>query len=140
MPRKGDEIKIIPTHIIGPNKIYVQIVDSMDFTIFQEVELQAIELKKFNEVDGNKSFLNTRDVITNFKETLYFPEFPKLNGFYLARYTDGEIYRVRLKARIGERFEVMPMMLMYSLGQKFGDNHKMHYSSIFPSQPTQKLS
>lgn len=80
MPRKGDEIQIIPTHIIGPNKIYVQIVDTVDFTdftIFQEVELQAIELKKFDEVNGNIliSLMDTRDVIANFKETLYFQSF-----------------------------------------------------------------
>lgn len=64
MPRKGDTIKIIPTHIVGPNKIFVQIIDGMEFTEFtefQEGELQNVEIKKFEPVEGNIQVLNIRN-------------------------------------------------------------------------------
>lgn len=107
MPRSGDVIQIIPTHIVGPNKMYAQILDT-DFTEFQECGLQTLQLKKVEQTEGRTIF--GHEEMTNIKNKLYISE---LNGFYLAKYCyDGLIYRVRLLSHVrDDKLEVFTFVI-----------------------------
>lgn len=92
MPRIGEKLNIYPTHILGANKFYGQIGKyEVEFEQFQS-ELQRVDLKRVdcNDIVGNdNNCLNDKCFfLTNV--------FQSEDDFYLAKYTDGFIYRIRL--------------------------------------------
>lgn len=55
MPRKGDELLVMFTHILGPNKAFVQIIDDVKFTEFQgfqNSDLQNVKLVKVSHSEA----------------------------------------------------------------------------------------
>lgn len=57
MPREDEEIEITLTHILGPNKVYVQITNNMQYDEFQQFQfntLQMVQLKSIDRVPGNR--------------------------------------------------------------------------------------
>lgn len=59
IPRIGDEVVVIPTHVIGPNQLYVQLGSySHNFNVFQVRTLQDVELKTITQTPGTNNYLN----------------------------------------------------------------------------------
>lgn len=71
MPRKNQEVKVIPTYVLSPNKIYVQILDgkSRDFENMQFGSLQEIELQQLN--NSGKNLLVTSLTYTNIEHIFF---------------------------------------------------------------------
>lgn len=57
MPREDEEIEITLTHILGPNKLYVQITNNVQYDEFQQFQfntLQMVQLESIDRVPGNR--------------------------------------------------------------------------------------
>lgn len=109
MPRAGETVTVTVTHVLGPNKIYAHIGNTQQFSEYQFNNLQEIALKKFNrsEVAGNSCY-NTHNNLAIVERTFTTHILLSVpNKFFLARFTDGLIYRARLLSDQNPKFEVI---------------------------------
>lgn len=55
IPRSGAKVAVIPTHVISPDQVYVQLY-SEEFNIFQDRTLQEVKLKPITRPPGIHSY------------------------------------------------------------------------------------
>lgn len=61
IPRIGSEVAVIPTHVIGPNQLYVQLgAYSEQFNMFQTRTLQQVELKTITHTPGTNNYFDKK--------------------------------------------------------------------------------
>lgn len=65
IPRIGEEVVVIPTHVVGPNKLYVQLdAYSKEFHEFQFGTLQEVQLKKVTQTASKSYHFNASLILS----------------------------------------------------------------------------